>query len=60
MAQVISQANKREGDSNYFEEKGRDFQNWGTTDCAAFYGWPQNCHGTRGCVVQLMYYSEYK
>ena len=55
---VISQANEWEDYSNYFREGVGISRYWATTHFLTFYGWPQNCHGTGGCVIQLMYYNE--
>ena len=43
---VISWANEWEDYSNDFGEGVRISWGWVTTHCLAFYGWPQNCHGT--------------
>ena len=61
MGWVIWQANVWEDYSNYLGEGAGIPRNWATTHFLAFYGWPQNCHGTGGCVTQLMliYYNEH-
>ena len=59
MGWVISQANEWEEYSNYFGEGAEIFRNWTTTRFLAFYGRHQNCHGSCGCVIQLMYYNEH-
>ena len=48
---VISQANEWEDYSNYFREGVEISRNWATAHFLAFYGWPQNFHGTGGCVI---------
>ena len=59
MGWIISQA-EWEDYSNYFGEGAGISRNWATAHFLNFYGWPQNCHGTGGCVIQqmLMYYNE--
>ena len=60
MGWVISQANEWEDYSNYFGEGAGISRNWATAHFLTFYGWPQNCHGARGCVIShiLMFYNE--
>ena len=59
MGWVISQAKEWEGLFQLFWGRSRDFQElWPFQEFLAFYGWPQNCHGACGCVIQLMHYNE--
>ena len=51
MAWVISYTNKWEEYSNYLGEGAEISRNWTTAQFLALYGHPQNCHGTRGCVI---------
>ena len=58
MGWVISSA-EWEDYSNYLGEGVEISRNWATAHFLAFHGWPQNCHGAGGCVIQLlMYYNE--
>ena len=59
MGWVSSQANEWEDYSCYFGGGVEISRNWATAPFLTFYGWPQNCHGTDGCVIQLMYYNEH-
>ena len=54
MGWVISQANEGEDYSNYFGEGTEISRNWATAHFLISDGRPQNCHGTGGCVTQLM------
>ena len=57
---VISKANEREDYSDYLEKSAEMSRNWAITHFLIFDGWPENCYGTGGRVIQLMlmYYNE--
>ena len=59
MGWLISQTNKLEDYSNYFEGKGGDFQELDHCPLLDLIWLALNGHGTGGCVIQLMYYNEH-
>ena len=51
MGWVITYANEREEHFNNLEDEVGIPSNWATFQFLAFYGQPQNCHGTCGCIT---------
>ena len=48
---LISQVNEWEEYSNYLGERAGISRNWAMAHFLTFYGWPQKCHGTGGCII---------
>ena len=52
MGWVILLASELEDYFNYLREGGGEFQELGHCPLLTFYGWPQNCLGTGGYVLE--------